>query len=64
MKGIFITTSDFTREAREFVSRIGKRVVLIDGNELAQLLIDYNIGVNSKQTYVIKRIDEDYFSEE
>lgn len=64
MKGVFITTSDFTREARDFVGRIGKRIVLIDGDELAQLMIEYNIGVTSKQTYIVKRMDEDYFSEE
>jgi restriction system protein len=64
LKGVFITTSDFTRDARDFVGRIGKRIVLIDGEELAQLLIDFNIGVSARKTYVIKKIDEDYFSDE
>ena len=64
VKGIFITTSDFTHGARDFVERIGKRIVLIDGETLAQLMIDFDIGVTARKTYVIKRVDEDYFSEE
>ncbi len=63
-KGIFITTSEFTRDAKDYVSRIAKRIILIDGNELAQLMIDYNVGVVARKTYIVKRIDEDYFSEE
>jgi restriction system protein len=61
---VFITTSDFTKDAREYVNRIGKRIVLIDGDELAQFLIDFNIGVTARKTYVVKRVDEDYFAEE
>lgn len=64
VKGIFITTSDFTRDARDYVSRISKRIILIDGNELAQLMIEYNVGVTPRKTYIVKKIDEDYFSEE
>lgn len=64
LKGVFITTSDFTKDARDFVGRIGKRIILIDGQELAQLMIDFDVGVNVRKTYVVKRIDEDYFSEE
>jgi restriction system protein len=60
-KGIFITTSDFTRKARQFVSQIGSKIVLIDGETLAQLMIDHNIGVATETTYEIKRIDSDYF---
>ncbi|MFQ3566807.1 MAG: restriction endonuclease [Aggregatilineales bacterium] len=63
-KGVFITTSDFTRDAREYVDRIGKRIVLIDGEQLAEMMIDFNIGITARRTYVVKRIDEDYFSEE
>ncbi|HRE49654.1 MAG TPA: restriction endonuclease [Aggregatilineales bacterium] len=63
-KGVFITTSQFTREAQDYVARSSKRIVLIDGEELAQLMIDFNVGVAARKTYVIKRIDEDYFSEE
>ncbi|MCC6798194.1 MAG: restriction endonuclease [Candidatus Hydrogenedentes bacterium] len=61
-KGIFITTSDFTREAQEFASRIDTKIVLIDGELLAQMLIDHNIGVAPVAIYEIKRIDSDYFT--
>ncbi|MBL0061868.1 MAG: restriction endonuclease [bacterium] len=63
-KGVFITTSSFTKDAREFVTRIGeKKVVLVDGFELAQLMIDHDIGVSTVTTYTIKRLDSDYFEE-
>jgi restriction system protein len=63
-KGVFITTSQFTKDAREFVTRIGeKKVVLVDGFELAQLMIDHDIGVSTVTTYTIKRLDSDYFEE-
>lgn len=63
-KGIFITTSDFTKEAITFVSNIDSKIVLIDGQQLAQFMIDHNIGVTPVTNYEIKRIDSDYFSEE
>ncbi len=63
-KGVFITTSDFTREAREYVSLIDSKIILIDGEELAELMIDYNVGVSNATIYEIKRIDSDYFLEE
>ena len=63
-KGIFITTSDFSREATEYASRIDSKIVLIDGEQLTQLMIDNNIGVNTVSSYEIKRIDSDYFVEE
>jgi restriction system protein len=63
-KGVFITTSEFTRDARDYAGRIGKRIVLIDGGELAQLMFDFNVGIVARTTYVVKRIDEDYFSTE
>jgi restriction system protein len=63
-KGVFITTSGFTNEAKEFVSLIESKIVLIDGKELAELMIDFNVGVSTKETFVIKRIDSDYFIEE
>jgi restriction system protein len=63
IKGVFITTSDFTKDAREFVGRIGKRIILIDGQRLADLLIDFNVGVGIRKTYIIKKIDEDYFAD-
>ncbi len=60
-KGIFLTTSKFTNEAQEYVSKIGSKIVLIDGEQLAQLMIDHNVGVSLSTTYEIKRIDSDYF---
>jgi restriction system protein len=63
-KGIFITTSTFSQTARDYVSRIDSKIVLIDGETLAQLMIDYNIGAAPIASYEIKRIDSDYFTEE
>ena len=63
-KGIFITTSDFTQAAQEFVSAIDSKIVLIDGDTLSQLMIDYNIGVATVGSYDLKRVDSDYFTEE
>jgi restriction system protein len=63
-KGIFITTSDFSKEANDFVAKIESKIVLIDGRQLAQFMIDHNIGVTPVTTYEIKRIDSDYFIEE
>jgi len=64
-KGVFITTSDFSKEARIYVSEIkGKKIVLIDGDELARLMIDHDVGVSTVNTYTIKKIDSDYFEEE
>jgi restriction system protein len=60
-KGIFITTSAFSDGAREYVATIDSKIVLIDGTELAQLMIDHGIGVTPHQTYEIKRLDSDYF---
>ena len=63
-KGIFITTSTFTKEAQEFASRIDSKITLLDGETLSQLMIDYNVGVNLVASYELKRIDSDYFIEE
>ena len=63
-KGIFITTSDFTREARNYVTTIDYKIVLIDGYQLAQFMIDHNVGVSVVKSYEIKRVDSDYFAEE
>lgn len=60
-KGIFITTSTFANTAREYVKTISKKVILIDGNELSEYMIDYGLGVSTIQTFEIKRIDSDYF---
>ena len=62
-KGIFITSSEFTRDAEDYVSRIDSKIVLIDGNTLAQLMIDHNVGVSPVAAYEIKKIDSDYFQE-
>ena len=61
---VFITTSTFTKEALAYVARIGSKSVLIDGDQLAQLMIDHNVGVSVSATYEIKRIDSDYFAEQ
>ena len=63
-KGIFITTSNFTKEAIEYTPRNETKIVLIDGSQLAQLMIDYNLGCTPQQTYEVKKIDSDYFGEE
>ncbi len=62
-KGVMITTSTFTKEARDYVNRIEKRIVLIDGVLLANYMIDHQIGVTTVKTYELKRIDQDYFEE-
>jgi len=63
-KGVLITTSQFSPEAKDYVSRIEKKIVLIDGEELAKLMMDYGIGVATDAVYEIKRLDTDYFEEE
>jgi restriction system protein len=62
-KGVFITTSSYTTEAADYVTRIDTKVVLIDGKRLAGLMIDFDVGVAPAATYVVKRIDSDYFEE-
>jgi restriction system protein len=63
-KGVFITTSDYSSEAKDYVSRIDSKIVLIDGAALAKLMIDYNVGVSTSRSYELKRIDLDYFAEQ
>jgi len=63
-KGLFITTADFSADAQDYVSRIDTKIVLIDGETLAQLMIDHNVGVSTIATYDMKKIDTDYFTEE
>lgn len=60
-KGVLITTSWFSDEAREYVDRIEKKIVLVDGRQLAELMIDHDIGVTLVRTYKVKRLDSDYF---
>lgn len=62
-KGVFLTTSDFSPEAQKYAASVDSRVVLIDGTQLAQLMIDHNVGVSTLARYDIKRIDSDYFTE-
>ncbi|MYK96614.1 restriction endonuclease, partial [Candidatus Poribacteria bacterium] len=61
--GIFITTSDFNPAAKEFAERSSKRVILINGDQLAEYMIKHNVGVSTTKTYEIKRVDSDYFAE-
>lgn len=63
-KGVFLTTSTFSPDARDYVATIDPKVVLIDGLKLAQLMIEFNVGVSRSQVYEIKRIDSDYFADE
>lgn len=63
-KGVFITTSNFSQDAREYVANIDLKIVLINGKQLTQFMIDYNVGISNIRTYEIKKIDSDYFSED
>jgi restriction system protein len=63
-KDVLITTSGFSSDARDYVGRIEKRIVLIDGPQLAELMIEHGIGVAEVQTYTLKRLDSDYFDED
>ncbi|MDE2734617.1 MAG: restriction endonuclease [Gemmatimonadota bacterium] len=63
-KGVFVTTSGFTSAAKNYVARSPKRIVLIDGEELARLMVMHSIGVRTRIRHEIKRIDEDYFDQE
>lgn len=63
-KGVFVTTSGFTQSARDYVRRSPKRIVLIDGEELARLMVQHDVGVRTRTHHEIKRVDEDYFDQE
>jgi len=63
-KGVFVTTSRFTRSAHDFVVRTPNKIVLIDGDMLATLMIRYGVGVRTEQTILVKKIDEDFFLDE
>jgi len=63
-KGVFITTSSYTKNASEYVKTINHKVILIDGELLTELMIENNIGVSKVQSYDIKKIDSDYFLDE
>jgi restriction system protein len=63
-RGIFITTSNFSKEATDFASRVDNKIILIDGDTLVQHMIDHNVGVIPSVSYEVKKIDLDYFTEE
>ena len=62
-KGVFITCSKFTKDAENYVKNTDKKIVLIDGKKLTNLMIEYNVGVYVKKSYEIKAIDKDFFEE-
>jgi restriction system protein len=61
-KGVFITTSSFTADAASYADSVTPRVILVDGKELARLMIEYGVGVATARRYDVKRIDLDYFA--
>jgi restriction system protein len=63
-KGVFVTTSNFSAQAKDFVNNLTQRIVLIDGRQLADLMIEHNVGVRVHRTVEFKRVDEDFFAEE
>lgn len=63
-KGIFITTSKYSRAAEDYVKGLDAKIILIDGERLAELMVEYNVGVDPVAAYEIKKIDSDYFTEE
>jgi restriction system protein len=62
-KGIFITTSSFSKEASGYSPKNETKIIMIDGIQLAELMIEYNVGVSNQQIYEIKKMDDDYFGE-
>lgn len=63
-KGVLLTTSSFSKKAEEYVSRIERKIVLIDGWRLAELIINHDIGVATASACTVKRLDLDFFEEE
>lgn len=62
-KGIFMTTGNFSQDAKEYISKIDSKIVLVDGIQLGEYLIDNNIGITTEKTYQIKKINSDYFED-
>ncbi len=62
-KGVLITTSRFSQDAVEYVEKIEKRIILVDGQQLAELMIAHEVGVSNVMSYIVKRVDQDYFEE-
>ena len=63
-KGVFITTSNFSKDAIDYVAKIDNKIVLINGDRLAQLMLEYGVGVFTIEVYEFKKIDEDFFIDE
>lgn len=63
-KGVFITTSKFPKDTQDIIAKTPKNIILIDGNKLASLMIEYNVGVSLDKIYEIKKIDSDFFAED
>jgi restriction system protein len=63
-KGVFVTTSSFSRQAIEFARHLTQRIILIDGNQLADLMVEHNVGVRTSRALEFKRLDEDFFTED
>ena len=63
-KGVFITSSNFSREADDYANVINSKLILIDGQQLARLMVDHNVGVTTVDVYELKKIDSDYFEGE
>ena len=63
-KGVFVTTSSFSQQAIDFARHLSQRVILIDGERLAELMIEHNVGVRLNRSIEFKRIDEDFFAED
>jgi restriction system protein len=61
-KGVFVTTSDFSKDAKDYLNKVQHRIVLINGDRLARLMIQHEVGVRARKTYVLRSVDEDYFS--
>ncbi len=62
-KGVFVTTSDFSKEAKEYLNKVQHRIVLINGDRLARLMIQHEVGVRARKTYVLRSVDADYFDD-
>lgn len=62
-KGVFVTTSDFSKEARDYLNKVQHRIVLINGDRLARLMIQHGVGVRARKTYILRSVDEDFFTE-
>jgi restriction system protein len=61
-KGVFVTTSDFSKDAKDYLNKVQHRIVLINGERLARLMIQHEVGVRARRSFVIRSVDEDYFA--